>query len=164
MTRAWLLPDAAATQRLGAALGGHCPWDAHAARCLFLCGELGAGKTTLAAALLEAAGVRELVRSPTYALIETYAASAGLAVHVDLYRLRDASELEQLGLRDYLQPYTLLLIEWPQRALAALPAADLTLELAPAEPGRTCRIEAGSPTGEAWMALAEQEFSPSDSI
>jgi len=146
MKATWRLPDVRATEALGAALARHCPWDEHTARLVFLSGELGAGKTTLAAALLQALGVGEVVRSPTYALIETYAALAGEAVHIDLYRLQGADDLAQLGVRDYLNPHTLLLVEWPERAAAALPGADLTVRLQciSADPaaGRSACLEA----------------------
>ncbi len=158
---AWMLADARATQQLGESFGRHCPWTNDAARSLFLSGELGAGKTTLAAALLAAAGVREPVRSPSYALIEIYGIGSRLAVHVDLYRLRGAAELEQLGLRDYLQPETLLLIEWPEHGEPELPQPDLWLHLAIAE-GRVCRPQALSAAGEAWLAAACREIPLSD--
>jgi tRNA threonylcarbamoyladenosine biosynthesis protein TsaE len=158
MKAEWRLPDVRATEALGAALARHCPWDEHLARLVFLSGELGAGKTTLAAALLQQLGVTEVVRSPTYALIETYTASAGEAVHIDLYRLHGTEELEQLGLRDYLNPRTLLLVEWAERAAGALPGADLQvrLESISADPaaGRTARLEALSAAGERWLNLA----------
>jgi tRNA threonylcarbamoyl adenosine modification protein YjeE len=157
MKALWRLPDARATQHLGVALARDCPWDEHEPRIVFLSGELGAGKTTLAAALLQALGVEETVRSPSYALIETYLARAGEAVHLDLYRLQGAEELRQLGLRDYLNGRTLLLIEWPERGGAALPPADLQVQLQisadGADGGRTACISARSRAGEAWLAL-----------
>jgi tRNA threonylcarbamoyl adenosine modification protein YjeE len=157
MKASWRLPDVQATEALGAALARHCPWDEHLARLVFLSGELGAGKTTLAAALLQALGVEEIVRSPTYALIETYTTLGGEAVHIDLYRLQGADELEQLGLRDYLNPRTLLLVEWPERAAGALAGADLQvrLENVSADPaaGRSASLEALSAAGERWLTL-----------
>ena len=153
----WRLPNARVTQELGVALARDCPWDEREPRIIFLSGELGAGKTTLAAALLQALGVEESVRSPSYALIETYAARAGETVHIDLYRLQGAEELQQLGLRDYLNGRTLLLIEWPERAGSALPPADLQVQLdigaAGADGGRTACIDARSSAGETWLAL-----------
>ena len=104
MRGAWQLPAATDTMQLGALLAHACPWGAREPRLLFLSGELGAGKTTLAAGLLEALGVAEAVRSPSYTLIETYPLRLGLAVHVDLYRLQGPEELEPLGLRDYFAP------------------------------------------------------------
>ncbi|HTW76100.1 MAG TPA: tRNA (adenosine(37)-N6)-threonylcarbamoyltransferase complex ATPase subunit type 1 TsaE [Steroidobacteraceae bacterium] len=154
---AWVLADADATRRLGESLGRHCPWAGEGPRCLFLTGELGAGKTTLAAGLLAAVGVSEPVRSPSYALIEIYGVGSRLAVHVDLYRLRGAAELEQLGLRDYLQPETLLVIEWPEHGAGALPQPDLWLRLQIAT-GRLCHPQALSPAGEAWLAAVRREL------
>ena len=157
MKATWRLPSARDTERLGMALARSCPWDEHAPRLLFLSGELGAGKTTLAAALLQGLGVAEIVRSPSYALIETYRAHAGEAVHIDLYRLHGADELQQLGLRDYLNARTLLLVEWPERAGTALPPPDLEVRLeaitADGAAARNACIEARSPAGETWLAL-----------
>jgi tRNA threonylcarbamoyladenosine biosynthesis protein TsaE len=152
---AWELPAAADTVRLGAALGHTCPWDEHAPRLLFLSGELGAGKTTLAAAMLEVLGATETVRSPSYALVETYPLREGLGVHVDCYRLSDAQEFEQLGLRDYFAPRTLWLVEWPERAGAALPPPDLTVSLRATFGGRSADIEATSGAGAAWLSLVQ---------
>lgn len=149
-----MLCDESATRRLGAAIAHHCPWSMPGARCVFFSGELGAGKTTLISALLAACGVRETVRSPTYSLIEVYAFEARVGVHLDLYRLHDAEELEQLGLRDYLHEGALLLVEWPERARAQLPRPDLWLQLWPQEheAGRRCLLAAHSAAGERWLA------------
>jgi tRNA threonylcarbamoyladenosine biosynthesis protein TsaE len=148
------LPDEQATRRLGALLARHCPWSMSGARCVFLSGELGAGKTTLAAALLQACGVQESVRSPTYALIETYPIDWRVAVHLDLYRLQTAGELEPLGLRDYLHDGALLLVEWPERAAALLPRPDLWVRLALESSGRRCAIAAHTPVGSRWLDAA----------
>jgi len=162
VSRQWPLADAAQTQHLGAALARACAWPAPEARLLFLSGELGAGKTTLAAALLDALGVPETIRSPSFSLIEIYALRSGVAVHVDCYRLADARELEQLGLRDYFTANTLLRIEWPEQAASALPQPDLALHLAFAGTGRTCTISPRSSAGEAWLAQLEQQLATSD--
>lgn len=146
------LPDGQATRAVGEALARHCPWSLPGARCVFLSGELGAGKTTLAAALLAACGVRESVRSPTYALIEVYPLDAHQGVHLDLYRLQDASELEQLGLRDYLHDGSLLLIEWPERGRGHLPPPDLWLQLSFEPQGRGCQLAAHTAAGAQWLA------------
>lgn len=145
------LLDEPATRRLGAALARHCPWSLPAARCVFLSGELGAGKTTLIGALLAACGVREPVRSPTYSLLEIYAFGAHLGAHLDLYRLHGAEELEQLGLRDYLHDGALLLVEWPERAEEKLPRPDLWLRLSPEGTGRGCRLDAHTAAGRDWL-------------
>jgi tRNA threonylcarbamoyladenosine biosynthesis protein TsaE len=155
---AWELPGTADTMRLGAVLGHTCPWDEQAPRLLYLSGELGAGKTTLAAAMLEVLGATETVRSPSYALVETYALREGVGVHVDCYRLMDAQEFEQLGLRDYFAPRTLWLVEWPERAGAALPPPDLMVCLRGRGAGRWAGIEAASGAGAAWLALVQATF------
>ena len=149
---------AADTARLGAALAHTCPWEPSGPRLLFLSGELGAGKTTVAAALLDTLGVDEPVRSPSYALIETYSVRAGTVVHIDCYRLREPPEIEQLGLRDYFTARTLWLVEWPENAGTALPVPDLKLILEPAGQGRTGVLEALTSVGEHWRARIEREL------
>ncbi len=94
---------------------------------IYLCGDLGAGKTTLVRGLLRGLGYQAPVRSPTYTLIEPYEAVEPPVVHLDLYRLADPEELEYLGLRDLLERPSLILVEWPERGAGALPPADLEL-------------------------------------
>ena len=97
---------------------------------VYLFGELGAGKTTLARGLLRALGHSGAVKSPTYTLIEPYTLSEYTLLHCDLYRLSDPEELEYLGLDDDLpSDHRVLLIEWPQRGTGWLPAADFQLQL-----------------------------------
>ena len=161
----WDLSSPQETARLGAALARSCPWDLSGPRLLFLSGELGSGKTTLTAAMLGELGVCEAVRSPTYALIELYSIqrSTALAVHVDLFRLRSADELEPLGLRDYLTDETLLIVEWGERAGVELPQPDLWLWLEFAGEGRRCRAESHAPAGQTWLASLTARFGGSPS-
>lgn len=146
-----LLPDADATAEFGAALARTFPGAASACVVVHLRGELGAGKTSCARGLLQALGVASRIRSPTYTLMEIYPTSRATCVHVDLYRLRDGADLEGLGLRDYLSPGHLILIEWPERGEAAVPAADLAVTLADAGAGRSAHLEGQGAVGEAWM-------------
>lgn len=119
---------------------------------IFLRGELGAGKSTFARALLGALGVVARVKSPTYSLVETYRVD-GLAIHhLDLYRIADPGELEWLGLADLLAEPNLLVVEWPERAGTALPAADLDVGLRHAGARRDVVLRAASPRGEGWLA------------
>lgn len=108
---------------------------------LYLYGDLGAGKTTLARGLLRAAGVSGTLRSPTYTLMEPYLAGTQSFLHLDLYRLVDPSEVENLGLRDYPVESTIWLVEWPERGQGFLPPADLTLRLGHAGAGRELDME-----------------------
>jgi tRNA threonylcarbamoyladenosine biosynthesis protein TsaE len=92
-------------------------------------GDLGAGKTTLVQAMLSAIGVRDDVTSPSYALVHEYHSPQGVVHHLDWYRLRDASQLEQLGWDDVLRQEGLVFVEWPERAESALPAYTQELRL-----------------------------------
>jgi NAD(P)H-hydrate epimerase len=108
---------------------------------IHLSGELGAGKTTFARALLKAIGVGERVKSPTYSLIESYQVGALDVHHLDLYRIADPGELEWLGLSDLAAPSALLLVEWPERGGDALPAPDLHVFLSHAGSSRDLEIQ-----------------------
>ncbi len=148
MTSLWLA-DAEATESLGAALAATHPSPA----VVHLHGDLGAGKSTLARALLRALGVQGAIRSPTYTLVERYPlVDGGEAWHLDLYRIGDAGELEFLGL-DGAEP-TLWLVEWPERGTGALPVADLRVELAIDGAGRRVRLVPGTAAGQAWVEAA----------
>ena len=146
-----LLHDADATDRLGQLLAQTRP----ALAVVHLQGDLGAGKSTLARALLRALGVQGAIRSPTYTLVERYPLLAGgEAWHLDLYRIGNAGELDFLGLDE--DEAALWLVEWPERGAVALPAPDLRVQLAVAGEGRLARIASGSPAGEAWIDAAHQ--------
>lgn len=95
-----------------------------------LSGDLGAGKTTLARALISAlqGGAREEVPSPTFTLVQAYATPRMAVAHFDLYRLNDPSELQELGLDHALQT-GLALIEWPERAGGSIPESRLDVQL-----------------------------------
>lgn len=129
-------------------------------------GQLGAGKTTFTRHLLRALGVQGRIKSPTYALVEQHTAPGGLAVsHFDFYRFSDPHEWEDAGLRELFAAPGLKLAEWPEKAAALLPAADLALHIepldttAPAAPQddtpasapRAARLSAGTPLGRQLM-------------
>ena len=95
-----------------------------------LSGELGAGKSFLARALMRALGVTdEALPSPTFALIQTYDGKDCQVAHMDWYRLDDAGEIEMLGVRDYFEAPWITLIEWPERAPSILPPDTIHIEL-----------------------------------
>ncbi len=121
---------------------------ARAGGVIHLIGELGAGKTTFARALLGTLGVGERIKSPTYSLIESYRVGTLDVHHLDLYRIADPGELEWLGLPDLCSPHALLLIEWPERGAGALPQPDLTIALEHAGAVRTLHANAPSARGE----------------
>lgn len=147
-----VLPSAADTDRLGAALARALP----NAAAIYLYGELGAGKTALVRAALRALGHQGAVRSPTYTLLEPYELNGRSIQHLDLYRLSDPQELEYLGLRDTVDE-GISLVEWPERGAGWLPAADLSIHLSYLDHGRAARLTAGSETGRTLLrALANE--------
>ena len=140
------LPDTLATAGLGAALARSCPRPA----AIYLSGDLGAGKTTLAQGFLAAFGYAGRVRSPTYALVEAYPLNRCEIYHFDLYRLGDPEELEFFGIRDYLGPEAIWLVEWPQRGRGVLPQPDIEVTLEHGDPGRSAQVDFRS--GAGWAA------------
>jgi tRNA threonylcarbamoyladenosine biosynthesis protein TsaE len=95
-------------------------------------GDLGAGKTTLTRYLLQALGVTGRIKSPTYAIVETYEAASPLAFpisHFDFYRFNDPAEWEEAGFRDIFAEPGLKLVEWADKAKPMLPAADIVISI-----------------------------------
>jgi tRNA threonylcarbamoyladenosine biosynthesis protein TsaE len=136
-----------AMHEFGMRLGDALLQGADTPQCVFLEGELGAGKTTLVGGILSAFGIPGPARSPTYTLIEPYEANGRQLYHIDLYRLAEPEEIEPLGLRDLLVPGAVLLIEWPSRAPGRLPACDLRVCIEYAEPldaGRHLTLASGT--------------------
>jgi tRNA threonylcarbamoyladenosine biosynthesis protein TsaE len=129
------LPDAAATEALGKRLAGALG----AGDLVFLRGDLGAGKTTLARGLIAAWTGEDEAPSPTYTLVQTYEGPRGPLWHLDLYRLEQPEDALELGLEDGLDS-ALMLIEWPERLGALAPAARIEVALAPDGDGRIARL------------------------
>ena len=148
MPRHLSLPDEAATLRLGAALAaGIAP-----GRVLHLGGELGAGKTTVARGLLRALGYEGRVKSPTYTLVELYPLSSLNLYHFDFYRFEDREEWLNSGFRDYFNPESACVVEWPERAGGLLPPPDLSVALEFDARGRRAALEAHTPAGSSWLS------------
>jgi tRNA threonylcarbamoyladenosine biosynthesis protein TsaE len=138
------LSDEVATLALGARLancveGGLTVW---------LRGDLGAGKTTLSRGLLRGLGFEGKVKSPTYALVESYVISGLTIYHFDLYRFYDEEEWEAVGFREHFNSHSLCLVEWPEKAANLLPAADLEIALQVADIGRKATIMAHTQQGK----------------
>ena len=153
-THALDLPIASSTEQLGHALAHAIP--AGASFVIHLQGDLGAGKTSLARALLRELGWTGSIKSPTYSLVERYPLGEREAVHLDLYRIREPGELDFLGLDDLADRDVLWLIEWPERGGSALPPPDLEVRLDHAPRGRLATLAALSPAAAAlWPTLSK---------
>jgi tRNA threonylcarbamoyladenosine biosynthesis protein TsaE len=156
------LPDPDATSRVAVLLAECLPTRL----CVWLCGDLGAGKTHFARALLRALGWQGPVRSPTYTLLEVYplegipstssigqtpdkleANSRLLLYHFDLYRMASPDEWSEAGFDDLVDP-AVRLIEWPERGGARVPQPDLRFELQAVGAGRSLRVAVCTPSGE----------------
>ena len=116
---------------------------------IYLIGELGAGKTTLARGLLRGLGYEGKVKSPTFTLVEVYEVSRLYLYHFDFYRFSDPQELGEAGFREYFNPQSVCLVEWPEKSnkAAGLPPADLKVVLQVAGSGRNASIFADSEVG-----------------
>jgi len=150
-----ILPDEAATTAAGAALARGLPDLAQSNLQLALSGELGSGKTTLARGLLRALAITGAIRSPTFTLVEPYETARGAVHHLDLYRLEAGRRvLEGIGFRDIRGQPGLVIVEWPERAGAALGPSDLQVNLEHEGLMRRISLVAGSPSGNAWLAAS----------
>ena len=139
------LPDEAATERLGAALAARLkPRDVVA-----LEGGLGAGKTTLARAILRAAAGEPslIVPSPTFTLVEVYETGRGSFWHFDLYRLEEPEQVFELGWEEA-RVDGVVLVEWAERLGSLLPRERLTVSLSVEGEGRRAILEGDSRFGE----------------
>lgn len=93
-------------------------------------GEMGAGKTTLIQAVCRILGVRDIVASPTFALINEYYTEKGESIfHFDLYRIDDITEMYDFGYEDYFYSDNFCFIEWPEKALDLMPEGTLFLNI-----------------------------------
>jgi tRNA threonylcarbamoyladenosine biosynthesis protein TsaE len=133
------LPDPEATDALGADLAATLrPGDI-----VLLHGDLGAGKTALARAIIRAltGDMAMDVPSPTFALVQPYVGPLGPILHADLYRLGDPREIDELGLLD--NPEAIVLVEWAERASELFDTATLqvTLSIPPDGVGRMVEIK-----------------------
>lgn len=154
----WLeLADEPAMLEWGGRLARALPADAKPL-VLYLQGDLGAGKTTLARGMLVALGEQGPVRSPTYALLHEYEPAGQRVLHLDLYRLTSPAELTQLGLADHLPGSRLWLVEWPERGSGGgLPAPDAVVHLEPSGTARRARIAPTSALGRRWADAVRQD-------
>ena len=114
---------------------------------IYLSGELGAGKTTLARGILRGFGYDGRVKSPSFALVEPYPLSRLYLYHFDFYRFSNPRELGEAGFREHFNPETVCLVEWPENAAGVVPKADIRIQLKVAGSGRQLEIDAHTEAG-----------------
>jgi tRNA threonylcarbamoyladenosine biosynthesis protein TsaE len=114
---------------------------------VYMHGDLGAGKTTFVRGVLHGLGHVGKVKSPTYTLVEPYIVSNYNIYHFDLYRFIDEEEWEAAGFREYFNPQSTCMIEWPEKAAHVLPVADIHVQLSLYKAGRKIQFSAGTPLG-----------------
>ena len=146
-TVALQVPDETALARLAAAFAARLRGTEYVA----VGGPWGAGKSSFVRAVLRALGHAGTVRSPTFTLVEPYALDALQVLHLDLYRLQSAHELDMLGVREQFGD-AVIFIEWPENGVPWLPVADIELHFAHAAPGRRLSAVALTADGERLLA------------
>jgi tRNA threonylcarbamoyladenosine biosynthesis protein TsaE len=137
------LVDAEQTVVFGGRLSDACEEPT----CIYLHGELGAGKTTLTRGFIQGLGHKGNVKSPTYTLVEPYELADWQVYHFDLYRLGDPEELEFMGIRDYFTDTSHCLVEWPERGEGILPQPDIDLTLSYVGEQRVIKLQANNELG-----------------
>ena len=156
------LPDEQATQALGQTLArvaadllpgspDHPIPGPLAGGRLHLQGDLGAGKTALARAFLRECGISGRIKSPSYALLESYKVFNLYLYHLDFYRFSDPAEWSDAGFREILENKALVLIEWPERAAGQLSQPDMLIQLDYAQNGRRATLSAYTERGTTWL-------------
>ena len=159
------LPDESATEKLGRLLA-HVAADLqaqpgsdgerllpgpNAGGRIHLQGDLGAGKTHLVRALLRECGVSGRIKSPSYALLESYKVLNLYLYHLDFYRFNDPHEWQDAGLKEILRHDVLVLIEWPERAGKLLSNPDLLIQLEYVGDERKAILQAYTNKGVKWL-------------
>ena len=125
----------------------HCCSSLQSTLVIYLIGELGVGKTAFAQGFIQYFGF-ERVKSPTYSLVESYQNKVINIHHMDCYRLSDPEELEYIGIREYLLPGHMMLIEWPELGKGVIAEADISITLSGDGIQRKINIQTHSETGK----------------
>ena len=119
---------------------------------VYLHGNLGVGKTTFTRGVLRGLSFSGKVKSPTYTLVEPYQLMVNQAAvdfyHFDLYRFADEEEWEAAGFREYFNPHSICLVEWPDKAGDLIPQADIDVYLSLAGEGRFLELKANTTVGK----------------
>ena len=147
------------TERFAACLATHIkPLSFNDPFIMTFQGDLGTGKTTFIRAMLKRLGITTAIKSPTYALVESYDCLAFEVHHFDLYRLTDEIELEYIGFKDYFTKHSICCIEWPERAPHCLSNKDVAFNLFVKGEGRLLQVRAFKRAGIDMLVKLAKEF------
>ncbi|WP_062054785.1 tRNA (adenosine(37)-N6)-threonylcarbamoyltransferase complex ATPase subunit type 1 TsaE [Aquimarina longa] len=91
--------------------------------------EMGVGKTTLIKEICKHLGVKDVISSPTYALVNEYDSTNGLIYHFDFYRIKDEEEAYDIGFEEYLDSGAWIFIEWPEKISELLPKNSVDIKI-----------------------------------
>lgn len=119
----FLLPEASMTMLLGSLFASVCIKGC----VIYLYGNIGVGKSVFCTGFLRKLGYVGCISSPTYTLIESYYVNNWCIHHFDLYRLNSATEIENIGFRDYFDGNAICLVEWPKKYIKILPREDISI-------------------------------------
>lgn len=122
-----------------------------------LAGALGAGKTTFIRGVLRALGVKGAIKSPTFALVESYPLSDFVIHHFDLYRLSSSQELESLGFREYFSEDAICFIEWPDKVAGLNSYLDMLLSFEVKDVKRQLLVNTFTPSGETLLPCFQKK-------
>jgi tRNA threonylcarbamoyladenosine biosynthesis protein TsaE len=125
---------------------------------IYLHGDLGSGKTTFARALIHALGYSGRVKSPSYGLLEPYAAGGFNILHLDFYRIESPAELEYLAIGDLFNENSILLVEWPEKGAGVLAPADVELHFDETAGQRFVQLKARSMAGASLVQATRQQY------
>lgn len=128
-----------------------CTQSINQAVIIYLEGDLGAGKTTLARGFIQHFGF-DRVKSPTYSLVESYINDTINIHHFDCYRLSDPEELEYIGIREYSDPGHIQLIEWAELGKGIIAPADMSINITGEDDIRELSIQTHSEIGKQLLA------------
>jgi len=98
-------------------------------RIIAFTGDMGAGKTTFIKVLCEELGVKEVVTSPTFSIVNEYAAAGAIVYHFDFYRIKNLQEAYDIGYEEYFYSGNFCFIEWPERVKELLPETYVSVEI-----------------------------------
>lgn len=115
---------------------------------IYLEGELGSGKTTLARGFIQGKGYQGTIKSPSYTLVEIYECSPWVIIHADFYRLQAEEELEYLDVRDWATPHSIQLIEWPVKGGSLVAKPDIYCYIMHVDNGRAIQFQAPTSLGQ----------------